>query len=146
TAPVVRLLALWLIWLQRPDATRVAGFHTWLRLGRAVHRGECGIAMLAPRPYRRTATNEQGEQVEGRRGLSVASATLCGIAQTCVVDAARWQALEEATFFLPPSARWATTVRSSWSSRDRMVRLLAGRRPPGHQRALAGHQPGHPGL
>jgi hypothetical protein len=37
-----------LIALQRPDATRVAGFHRWLELGRHVCRGEKGIAILAP--------------------------------------------------------------------------------------------------
>ena len=33
---------------QRPDATRVGGFHTWLSLGRHVKKGEHGIAILAP--------------------------------------------------------------------------------------------------
>src|SRR5947209_9274305 len=37
-----------LIALQRPSATRVAGFHTWLRCGRHVRKGEKGIAILAP--------------------------------------------------------------------------------------------------
>jgi antirestriction protein ArdC len=37
-----------LIAAQRPDATRVAGFHAWLRLGRHVRKGEHGIAILAP--------------------------------------------------------------------------------------------------
>src|ERR1700724_3514498 len=37
-----------LIALQSPDATQVAGFHTWLRLGRHVRKGEKGIAILAP--------------------------------------------------------------------------------------------------
>lgn len=37
-----------LILSQRPDATRVAGFHTWRSLGRYVRRGEKGIAILAP--------------------------------------------------------------------------------------------------
>jgi len=32
----------------RPDATRVAGFHTWLQFGRHVKKGEKGIAILAP--------------------------------------------------------------------------------------------------
>lgn len=36
------------ILLQRPDATRVAGFNTWKALGRYVKRGEHGIAILAP--------------------------------------------------------------------------------------------------
>jgi hypothetical protein len=37
-----------LIALQRPDATQVAGFHAWLRMGRHVRKGEKGIAILAP--------------------------------------------------------------------------------------------------
>ena len=37
-----------LILSQRPDATRVGGFHTWLSLGRHVKKGEHGIAILAP--------------------------------------------------------------------------------------------------
>lgn len=38
----------WLILLQRPDATRVAGFHTWKQMGRWVRSGENGIRILAP--------------------------------------------------------------------------------------------------
>jgi len=37
-----------LILSQRPEATRVAGFHTWRKLGRTVKRGEKGIAIFAP--------------------------------------------------------------------------------------------------
>jgi antirestriction protein ArdC len=37
-----------LIAMQRPDATRVAGFHKWLELGRCVRKGERGIQILAP--------------------------------------------------------------------------------------------------
>jgi hypothetical protein len=37
-----------LIAWQRPNATRVAGFHTWKSLGRQVRKGEKGIAILAP--------------------------------------------------------------------------------------------------
>jgi hypothetical protein len=33
---------------QRPEATRVAGFHAWHDLGRFVKKGEKGIAILAP--------------------------------------------------------------------------------------------------
>jgi len=39
---------LMLIMLQKPDATRVAGFTTWKNLGRFVKKGEKGIAILAP--------------------------------------------------------------------------------------------------
>ena len=37
-----------LIVLQKPDATRVAGFHTWHKLGRHVRKGEKGINIFAP--------------------------------------------------------------------------------------------------
>jgi len=37
-----------LIALQKPEAQHVAGFWTWRRLGRAVRKGERGIAILAP--------------------------------------------------------------------------------------------------
>lgn len=42
---------IWLILAQRPEATRVAGFKTWKRLGRFVKAGEHGIAILAPCVY-----------------------------------------------------------------------------------------------
>ena len=37
-----------LIWRQKPDASFVGGFHTWLKCGRNVRKGEKGIAILAP--------------------------------------------------------------------------------------------------
>ncbi len=37
-----------LITVQKPEATRVAGFKTWKDLGRFVKKGEKGIAILAP--------------------------------------------------------------------------------------------------
>ena len=37
-----------LIWKQKPDASYVGGFNTWLKCGRYVRKGEKGIAILAP--------------------------------------------------------------------------------------------------
>ena len=37
-----------LISSQRPDATHVAGYHTWHQLGRSVRKGEKGIMIFAP--------------------------------------------------------------------------------------------------
>jgi len=50
-----------LISLQRPDATHVAGFGAWKKLGRRVLKGEKGIAILAPVTRRRKATNAEAE-------------------------------------------------------------------------------------
>lgn len=41
-----------LVALARPDATFVAGFRAWLRLGFAVKKGERGIAIIAPLPVK----------------------------------------------------------------------------------------------
>jgi antirestriction protein ArdC len=41
-----------LIYFQRPDATRVAGFETWKTLGRHVRRGEKGIIVRIPTPVK----------------------------------------------------------------------------------------------
>lgn len=47
-----------LIAVQRPQATRVAGFRTWKSLGRHVCKGEKGIAILAPCLYRGSESGE----------------------------------------------------------------------------------------
>lgn len=62
-----------LIAMQRPDATRVAGYNAWKGLGRQVRKGEKGIAILAPMTYRATRENQAGEVEETRvvRGFRV---------------------------------------------------------------------------
>ena len=52
----------WLIAVQRPDATLVAGFHAWKGLRRFVRRGEQGIAILAPIVRRRKETQDEDER------------------------------------------------------------------------------------
>ncbi len=63
-----------LIAAQRPGAQRVAGFHTWRRLGRMVRKGEHGIAILAPVVRRRRAAGRKAEdEVTGpERGQATA--------------------------------------------------------------------------
>ena len=41
-----------LIALQRPDATRVASYDTWKKLGRQVQKGEHGIKVIVPTPVK----------------------------------------------------------------------------------------------
>lgn len=75
-----------LIMLQRPDATRVAGYRAWQALGRQVRKGERGITILAPCKYRRTWTDDDGtEQTAiGIRGFT--TTTVFDIAQTDGAD------------------------------------------------------------
>jgi antirestriction protein ArdC len=59
-----------LIGFQKPDATHVAGFRTWKRLGRHVKKGENGIAIMAPIIYRKKkpedSDNKESEDEEVR--------------------------------------------------------------------------------
>jgi hypothetical protein len=48
-----------LIALQRPDATRVAGYRAWQSLGRQVKKGARGIAILCPAPIK--GKTQEGE-------------------------------------------------------------------------------------
>ena len=47
-----------LIFCQKPDATRVAGFHTWKSLGRYVKKGEHGLVITAPMIHKKRAKSE----------------------------------------------------------------------------------------
>lgn len=65
-----------LIVLQKPDASHVAGFHTWRKLGRYVRKGEKGINIFAPILRRKRiaeskAQEELEEIVHGYRACSV---------------------------------------------------------------------------
>src|SRR6516165_6513995 len=57
-----------LIYSQRPDATRVAGFHTWKQLGRNVKKGAKGIMILAPILLRKSK-EEVPEEEQSRAAL-----------------------------------------------------------------------------
>jgi len=55
-----------LIVSQKPDATRVAGFHTWKQLGRTVKRGAKGIMILAPMVLRKSKEETSSEEDHNR--------------------------------------------------------------------------------
>ncbi len=49
---------------QFPEASKVAGFHTWRKLGRCVKQGESGIAILAPMIGRKKDDTISNNRVE----------------------------------------------------------------------------------
>ncbi|MGO2422250.1 MAG: ArdC-like ssDNA-binding domain-containing protein [Brevibacterium aurantiacum] len=75
-----------LTWLQRPDATRVAGFRKWKEMGRSVKKGEKGIAIFAPRTA--PVKDDDGNPIRddnGRKKTKVVgytSATVFDVSQT----------------------------------------------------------------
>lgn len=56
-----------LIWRQRPDASYVGGFNTWLKCGRYVRKGEKGIAILAPIFFKDKRQTSDGREAEAQR-------------------------------------------------------------------------------
>jgi antirestriction protein ArdC len=59
-----------LIFAQCPTASRVAGFHDWLKHSRCVRKGEKGIAILAPLKWSKT-DKHTGETTSGIGGFRV---------------------------------------------------------------------------
>lgn len=53
-----------LICMQKPDASLVAGFHAWKKMGRHVKKGEKGIWILAPIRYTREQPNAEKDPLE----------------------------------------------------------------------------------
>jgi antirestriction protein ArdC len=53
-----------LIWSQKPEASRVAGFQTWKKLGRYVVAGSKGIAIFAPMTFKDKSTTAAGTEQE----------------------------------------------------------------------------------
>jgi antirestriction protein ArdC len=74
--------------VQRPSASRVAGFRAWLKVGRHVRKGEKGIAILAPilcrssKDLDQTGADEQVAATAFRRLAGFRTAYVFDLAQT----------------------------------------------------------------
>src|SRR3990170_6002844 len=53
-----------LILAQRPDATQVAGYNTWLKLHRYVRRGEKAIKIIVPMHRKNKREDKEAEEEE----------------------------------------------------------------------------------
>ena len=79
-----------LIYLQKPNATNVAGFKAWEKFERHVTKGEKGISILAPNPYKYKAkvektdskTGDKIEEVVEKQRLSFKKTTVFDVSQT----------------------------------------------------------------
>ena len=60
-----------LIAMQRPDATQVVGYRAWQKLDRQVRKGEKGITICAPCPWKRETDDGDTEQGIFFRGVCV---------------------------------------------------------------------------
>jgi antirestriction protein ArdC len=71
-----------LIASQKPNATHVAGFHAWHKLGRFVKKGEKGILILAPIVRKKAENNGEGEADESSVAVGFRAAYVFDISQT----------------------------------------------------------------
>ena len=70
-----------LIAMQRPDASRVAGYRTWQSLKRQVRKGERGITIFAPCPWKREIERGNGEN-ETEQGIYFRAVHVFDVGQT----------------------------------------------------------------
>jgi len=59
-----------LIWSQMPEATHVAGFQAWKKLGRQVTKGQRGIRILGGRQFTTTEEDEETGEENTRRACA----------------------------------------------------------------------------
>ena len=71
-----------LIVSQRPDATQVAGYKAWQKLGRQVRKGEHGIRILAPCRVKASETAEAGGERDVYRVVGFRVVAVFDVAQT----------------------------------------------------------------
>jgi antirestriction protein ArdC len=70
-----------LIYTQRQDASHVAGFHSWRKLGRFVRKGEKGILILAPMIFKH-AEAESAKTDEEKTTVRFKAAYVFDVSQT----------------------------------------------------------------
>src|SRR5690242_7920016 len=85
-----------LISMQRPSATRVAGFRAWLGFGRHVRKGEKGMAILAPIISR--VKLQIGEQRNGDETTIQTAGRVVGFRTAYVFDVSQTEGQDLAEF------------------------------------------------
>ncbi|HEV2314775.1 MAG TPA: ArdC family protein [Candidatus Acidoferrales bacterium] len=71
-----------LIASQKPNATHVAGFHAWHKLGRFVKKGEKGILILAPIIRKKAENSGETEPDESSTAVGFRAAYVFDVSQT----------------------------------------------------------------
>ena len=116
-----------LIFLQRPDATRVAGFRKWQELNRFVRKGEKGIQIFAPCKYKTRVEDDNGEEktLQQLRGFRIVH--VFDISQTDGepiedIDAVRPKLLDGEA----PAGMWESLVTQANDAGFEIVRTQKG--------------------
>ncbi|GAA3949575.1 ArdC-like ssDNA-binding domain-containing protein [Microbacterium sp. CnD16-F] len=75
-----------LILAQKPEATSVAGYRTWQKLGRQVRKGSRGIRIFGGRDVRETVEDEQSGEEKEQRRVRFFPVSVFDISQTDPID------------------------------------------------------------
>ena len=116
-----------LIFLQRPDATRVAGFRKWQELNRFVRKGEKGIQIFAPCRYKTKVEDDNGEektlqQIRGFRVVHVFDISQTEGDEIPDLDAIRPQLLDDDA----PEGIWDVLVSQATTAGFEVIREQKG--------------------
>lgn len=142
-----------LIEAQHPNATHVAGFNTWRKLGRNVKKGERGIAIFAPMVLK--AKDSEGKETDIRMGFKLAY--VFDISQTegeelpeCPVSALHGddQGLLNALTFFAQSQGWSVSIEDTGRANGYCAPAshriaIHTDRSPLHQAKTLAHELGH---
>lgn len=117
-----------MIFMQRPDATVVAGFNKWKSLGRFVKKGEKGIAIFAPCRYKTTIEDEHGDeksfqQIRGFRVVHVFDISQTEGEELPDLDAVRPKLLDADA----PEGVWEALVSQANTAGFEVIRNRRGR-------------------
>ena len=75
-----------MIWQQNENATMVAGFRAWQKLGRTVKKGEKGIAIFAPMLFKKKTEDCNGQKAKNSEPKSDEEAQMMGFRVVHVFD------------------------------------------------------------
>lgn len=116
-----------MIFVQRPDATIVAGFNKWKSLGRSVKKGEKGIAIFAPCKYKTPIEDSDSDDVSlykiyGYRVVHVFDISQTEGEELPDLDAVRPKLLDAAA----PEGVWNALIRYAQSIGYEVLRHQRG--------------------
>lgn len=82
-----------IIFLQMPEATRVASYATWKSVGRQVKKGEKGLSIFVPKPakvYDENGNVKKNDKGEDMKQMRFGTGNVFDISQTDIVDEEKW--------------------------------------------------------
>jgi len=129
-----------LIWLRKPDATRVAGFRKWHEMGRFVKAGEHGIPIFVPMLYKKKADpaeclNDEQKEEEILRGFRIGY----------VFDGVPWKLCGENVKIVPWQSHAEPSSLGHERLGDRRLETVPTRDTERYPRKHAGRNESEPG-